>query len=189
VQADPAPLGAFIDQATRSLFRLETLDRYDVGSDGGDFQRYLHGEDGPDADRKAAWHKVLQADLDRGVTTSRVHVVCSPLSDYLRYEFEWGYAHNLAYEDIRILDLSEKPMPTGLDGIGDFWLIDDLQVAVMRYDGTGRYLGFEAAPDDEVVRYLAARDAAWQAGVPFGSYWASHRQDWRDSRHTGSQVA
>jgi hypothetical protein len=92
--------------------------------------------DCPDADRKAAWHKVLQADLDRGVTTSRVHAVCSPLSDYLRYELEWGYAHNLAYEDIRILDLSEKPMPTGLDGIGDFWLIDDLQVAVMRYDGT-----------------------------------------------------
>lgn len=175
MQADPAALGQFIDQATRSLFRLETLDHYDVSSDGGDFQRYLRGESGPDEQRKAVWHKVLQADLDRGVTTSRVHVVRSPLSDYLRYEFEWGYAHNLAYEDIRILDLSDQPAPPELGGIGDFWLIDSRRVAVMHYDPAGRYLGFSPAPDSEMPRYLSAADAAWRPAVPFESYRESHR--------------
>jgi hypothetical protein len=175
MQSDPAALGEFIDRATRSLSRLETLDRYDVSSDGGDFQRYLRGEAGPDEKRKAAWHKVLQADLDRGIATSRVHVVRSPLSDYLRYEFEWGYAHNLAYERIRILDLAEREAPAELDGIGDFWLVDGCDVAVMHYDEDGRYLGFDTVPEGRASRYIAAAAAAWQAAVPFESYQDHHR--------------
>jgi hypothetical protein len=175
VETDPAALGRFCDQAQRSLFRLETLDHYDVGSDGGDFRRYLDGEDGPDPERKAAWHKVLQADLDRGVATRRVHVVRSPLSDYLRYEFEWGYAHNLDYEDILILDVAERATPAELDGIGDFWMADGRHVAIMRYDPDGRYLGFDAASEDEVRRYRRAADAAMRAGTSFESYMASHR--------------
>jgi hypothetical protein len=175
VQSDPAALGEFIDRAARTLFRLETLDHYDVGSDGGDFQRYLRGESGPDAERKAAWHKVLQADLDRGIATSRVHVVRSPLSDYLRYEFGWGYAYNLAYERIRILDVAEREMPVSLDGIGDFWLLDGRHVAVMHYDEDGRYLGFHEASEDRVPRYMAVADATWRAAVPFETYQDHHR--------------
>lgn len=172
MQTDPAALARFCDGAARSLFRLETLDRYDVSSDGGDYQRYLRGDSGPDMERKAAWHKVLQADLDRGVTTSRVHVVRSPLSDYLRYEFEWGYAHNLAYEDIRILDLADQPQPAELDGIGDFWLSDGLDAAVMHYGPGGSYLGFERSG---LSRYRAAAAAAWRAAIPFGVYQDHHR--------------
>jgi hypothetical protein len=178
VKSDPAALGEFCDRAVRALFRLETLDHYDVSSDGGDFQRYMHGEGSPDPERKAAWHKVLQADLDRGVVTSRVHVVRSPLSDYLRYEFEWGYAYNLAYEHIRILDLAEQPAPAELDGAGDFWLVDGQDAAVMHYDGDGRYLGFEVSG---ASRYRAAAAAAWRAAVPFETYQDQHR--------TGRRVA
>jgi hypothetical protein len=174
---DPAELGRFIDERTvRDLFRLETLDRYDVASDGGDFARYLAGEPGPDMERKGRFLAALQADQARGLTTRRVHVVRSPLTPYLRYEMEWGYAHNAAYEDIRILDLAEVPEPAGLVA-HDFWLIDDREVAIMDYDGEGRYLGFVPAPADS--RFLAARDAAWRAGAPFGAYWDSHRQYWR----------
>lgn len=34
-------LGTYLRQATRSLFRLETLSAYDVPTDRGDFPRYL----------------------------------------------------------------------------------------------------------------------------------------------------
>lgn len=174
---DPAELGRFIDQrAVRDLFRLETLDRYDVASDGGDFARYLAGEPGPDMERKGPFLAALRADQARGLVTRRVHVVRSPLTPYLRYEMEWGYTHNAAYEDIRILDLAEVPEPAGLSD-HDFWLIDGREVAIMAYDGEGCYLGFVAAPADS--RFLAARDAAWGAGVPFAAYWHAHRQYWR----------
>jgi hypothetical protein len=172
---DVEELGRFVGQAQHSLFRLETLDHYDVSSDGGDFLRYVRGEDGPDMTRKAAWHKALQANLDRGVTTRRVHVVRSPLSDYLRYEFNWGYAYNLAYEDIRILDTAERMLPPALAGIGDFWLVDRQSVAVMHYDAAGCYFGFDAITDAGAVPFVQAADAAWRTAEPFTDYRAGRR--------------
>ena len=181
---DPAALSALIDGARLSLFRLETLDRYDDGSDGADYRRYMAGEPEPDPQRKARWHKVLRADLARiGQRTRRVHVVQTPPSDYLRYEFEWGYAHNLEYEDIRIIDAGEQAWhPGSLAPACDFWLIDGRRAVVLRYDGDGRYLGFEDIPEAHVAGYAAAGDAAWRAGVPFAEWWDNHPQYHRASR-------
>jgi len=72
----PAALGAFIDrQGPGELVRVETLLRYDVESDGGDFRRYRDGLPGPDPARKAARHRVLKARRDRGLVMRRVHIV------------------------------------------------------------------------------------------------------------------
>ena len=102
-------LGEAIDSRfTRTLFRLEVLDRYDVATDGADYDRYLRGEVGPDPARKEPWLETLRREAAEGKYSHRVHVLTSPLTDYLRYECEWGYAYNAAAgEDIRILDLAE----------------------------------------------------------------------------------
>ena len=172
---DEQGLGEFLERAQSSLFRLETRAKYDVSSDGGDFGRYVRGEPGPDMERKRAWHRVLQDDRSRGVRNWRVHVLRSPLSAYLRYECEWGYAYNTPYEDIGILDLAEVERPAGLVD-HDFWVVDDRAAVRMHYDTGGRYLGAEVVPDAGLPRYLAARDAAWEAAVPFADYWATHPQ-------------
>lgn len=44
-----AELGTVLGSARRSLFRLETLDRYEMASDGSDFRRYL-------LNTTATWH-------------------------------------------------------------------------------------------------------------------------------------
>lgn len=44
-------LDALLD-GRRTLFRLETLDVYEVASDGSDYRRYLDGEAEPDGERK-----------------------------------------------------------------------------------------------------------------------------------------
>jgi len=178
---DEKALGEALGAAQHSLFRLEVLASYDVGSDGGDFARYLHGEPGPDMERKRAWHKVLEDDRARGVRNYRVHVLRSPLSPYLRYECEWGYAYNTPHEDIGILDLAEQEEPAGLID-HDFWLVDDAQVVRLHYDTGGRYLGAEVLPAEVLPRYIAAREAAWGAAVPFARYWAAHPQYHRGGR-------
>jgi hypothetical protein len=170
-----AELGELLDGAERELFRLEVLDSYDVATDGVDFARYLAGEPGPDRARKEPWLARLRADAARGLHNSRVHVVRSPLSDYLRYEMEWGYAPNAeAGEDIRIIDLAETPAPRGLPD-HDFWLMDNRAAVVMHYDD-GRFLGAAVAPRRKLARYQRATAAAWDAAVPFGAYWSAHRQ-------------
>lgn len=176
---DEAALGALLDTAEHDLFRLETLDRYEVRTDGSDYDRYLRGEPGPDMDRKRPWMDRLAADAARGLRNYRVHVLRSPLSPYLRYECEWGYAYNATVgEEIRILDLSERPEPTGLMH-EDFWLMDDTTVVRMVYRA-GKFIGAEVLPPVDLGRYRAARDAAWQGAVPFKEYWETHRQYWRN---------
>jgi len=166
----------------RTAFRLEVRDSYAVASDGGDLARYLAGEDAPDATRKNAWLDELRADTAAGKRWQWVHVVRGPLSDYLKYEFEWGYAVNIhAGAEVRVLDLAERPRPAGLLD-EDFWLLDDDGVLIMRYDVRGRFLGAEPADFAELARYRRARDVAWQASTPFADYWAAHpgyhRQAW-----------
>lgn len=180
--ADPAPLSEFIRTARHSLFRLETLDAYGVASDGSDFGRWLAGEPAPDPDRKGASHAILQARKDAGITMRRVHIVRSPLSDYLRYEMDWGYGPNSKYEDIRILDLAEREWPWGAPALPDedAWVIDGRDIAVMSYDGDGRYCGFELAEGQQVDYWLDVMVAAWNMAEPYGAWWAAHPQFWRD---------
>jgi hypothetical protein len=180
---DEGQLGEYIDEHFSStLFRLETLDLYDVDTNGSDLNRYLAGEPGPDMARKGPWMDQIRSEVARGLHTYRVHVVRAPLSDYLKFEFAWGYRLNeQAGEHIRVLDLAEQHEPGDLVS-EDFWLIDDDRAVVMRYSPAGQFLGAEIAPERDVPRYRAARDAAWAAAVPFTDYWNAHPQYWRRPR-------
>ena len=49
---DEQALGDYIDSRfTRNLFRLETLDLYDVSSNGDEYRRYVAGEEKPNSER------------------------------------------------------------------------------------------------------------------------------------------
>lgn len=59
--------------------------------------------------RKGPWLDVIRDEVSRGLHTYRVHVLRAPLTDYERFEFEWGFVLNeQAGEHIRILDLTEQ---------------------------------------------------------------------------------
>lgn len=164
---------------TRALFRLETLDLYRIDLTGQDFARYCAGEQEPDMERKQKWLNVIRREVSEERYTRRVHIVRSPLNDYLRYECEWGYAYNAeAGEDIRILDLAEVAAPETLL-LEDFWLIDDDRVVLMHYDEHGEFLKGEVLPETEVELYRTVRDATWDKAVPFADYWAAHPQYWQ----------
>jgi hypothetical protein len=177
-----AELGAYIDtRLTRSAFRLETLDRYDVGSDGDDFARYLRGEPEPTPERKQPWLDRLRREAEAGILNHRVHVLSTPLTDYLRYECEWGYAHNAAAgEDIRIIDTSDQVRPDELVD-HDFWLVDDRHAIRMYYDEAGHFLGADPLGDADLHLYRRARDAAVATAEPFTAWWERHREEWRTS--------
>jgi hypothetical protein len=178
---DEKELGEYIDSRfTRALFRLETLDLYDVASNGDEYRRYVAGETKPNLERNSAWMEVIRSEVARGLHTYRVHVVRSPLNDYLRFECEWGYVYNArAGEHIRILDLAERPRPAGLLD-EDFWLIDEREVLRMHYSDEGKYVGAEVAPEEVLPRYLACKEAAWSGAVDFADYWKAHPGYWRD---------
>lgn len=175
---DEQELGEWIDaRFTHTLFRLETQDHLDVVSDRDDLARYLAGEPGPPP---RPWLDVIRDEVARGMHTYRVHVVRSPLTDYLRYAMEWGYRLNVAAgEHIAILDTAERTRPAAVASV-DYWLVDDEHVALMHYDQRGRFVGASPLNASEVEPYRTSARAAWEAAQDFAAYYRGHPQFWRE---------
>ncbi len=111
--------------------------------------------------------------VQAGKRIYRVHILARPLTDYLRFELGWGYRRNMtAGEEFFILDTTgrENPIPDA----PDFWLFDERTVGTMSYDGEGAYLGTDFLGEDHLPRFLAYRDTAMAAAVPFTAWWATH---------------
>jgi hypothetical protein len=161
--------GRLFDAFERSAFRLETLAVYAVEEEREEFERFLAaGEMGPDWDDNP-WVRSM---TDKGKHVSRVHVLRSPLTDYLRYELA-AYPGNIAAgETIGIIDLGERSA-TGLPD-HDFWLFDDQDVYRMHYTPEGAFVGAEPLPAHRLAEYRGYRDRALAQAVPFADYWERH---------------
>jgi hypothetical protein len=171
------------DRHSRDLLRVQTLDRYDVGSDGDDFRRYLDGEADPDLARKQRWLDELRSITGSGRAWRNVHLVRTPLSDYLRYAFEWGYAYNVAAgQDVRVLDLTESAHLAALAAAKDFYVIDGRHAVRMVYAPGGRYEGAVAISIDGVAGYAALAELAYQLATPFTPWWEAHPEYHRTAR-------
>ncbi|MBT2488118.1 hypothetical protein J7E96_06165 [Streptomyces sp. ISL-96] len=161
--------GALFDTFERTAFRLETLDEYDVEEEREEIARFLAGEGmGPE------WtdNPWVRSMTDKGKHVARVHVLQSPLTDYLRYELA-AYPGNIkAGESIGIIDQTEQPV-TGLPD-HDFWLFDDTAVYRMHYTEAGAFIGGELLPPERLPEYQEYRDRALAAAVPFANYWERH---------------
>ncbi|MGH3927560.1 MAG: DUF6879 family protein, partial [Pseudonocardiaceae bacterium] len=138
------------------------MDCYAVDPDVEELHQYLSGAQLPSVlpEDVAAWRDNIAAWVAEGKRYYRVHVVQSPLSDYLCFECEWGYQYTQRTgEEIFILDTAEQPRPEGLPS-EDFWLFDDTKVVRMHYDVEGRYVGAELLPESEAPPYCRYRDMA-----------------------------
>ncbi|MFT2016092.1 DUF6879 family protein [Streptomyces sp. 796.1] len=161
--------GRLFEDFERTAFRLETLDAYDVEEEQEEIARFLAGADmGPEwADNP--WVRSM---TDKGKQVARVHVLSSPLTDYLRYELSAYPGNVTAGESIGVIDRSELVAPELPDH--DFWLFDDRDVYRMHYTAAGAFIGGELLPPDALAAYQGHRDRALAAAVPFVDYWERH---------------
>ncbi|MEV0399813.1 DUF6879 family protein [Actinoallomurus sp. NPDC050550] len=152
-----------------SAFRLELHSVYTMADEQEEFQRFLSGEK-PPADLHYPWLDKVANAVQSGKSMQRVHVVKQPLSDYLRYEFEWGYAFNVqAGEDIRILDVTGRQV-AGLPD-HDFWMFDEETVVRMLYREDGTQVGRDLVENPDIEEYKRYRDIALYGAIPFQTYW------------------
>ncbi|MFF0415873.1 DUF6879 family protein [Kitasatospora sp. NPDC004745] len=161
--------GLLFETFERTAFRLETLAVYDVDEEREEFADFLAGKGLPPDCADNPWVRSM---TDLGKQVARVHVLRSPLSDYLRYELA-AYPGNIkAGESIGIIDTALRQV-TGLPD-HDFWLFDDTRVYRMHYTDTGTFIGAELLPADRLPEYQRYRDIALTHAVPFGDYTATH---------------
>jgi hypothetical protein len=156
---------------TSSAFKLETLDYYDVPDEADELAAFRAGQPMPDSWKDNPWVRGM---VGAGKMLERVHVVRSPLREYLRFELGWGYPGNVAAgERIGIIDLAEQTV-TGLPD-HDFWLFDDATVYRMHYTPAGAFRGAELLDASSLVEYSRYRAIALAQSVPFTEYWQRHQ--------------
>src|SRR5437764_486712 len=143
-------------RSSNQLFRLETLDRYRTGAEDEDYGRWSRGEPPPPVDGDPWFDKVVRATTLAGKQWRRVHMLRLPLTDYLRFELEYGYTRSeQAGERCYILEVPEgEPFPVALL---DFWLFDDLLAVRMDYDAEGRIVDRVAVTDASTLNEFRRR--------------------------------
>ncbi len=169
-------LGELLTSFTRSAWRLEALDRYE---EDDACRAYFRGEpqSPPDPDFDAYLDNV-RGMAAQGRQIGRVHAIVGPLTPYLRYEIEWGYAlSEPAGEDVRILYRPTWKETSFQHQPPDFWVFDDETVARMRYGPDGEWLALDVIEEPtEVAVYLRLRALAIDHAVPLREYLALMRQ-------------
>lgn len=155
-----------------TAYRLETLQRYDVSYEEEPYRAFLAGEPQPEDPAKNDWTAMIRAAVGDGKVLQRVHLVTEPLTDYLRYEFEWSYEPNVeAGEDIRVLPTAEWPREAPQD---DYWLFDSRDLWVMHYGDGGIFQYAELINDVDAGWMVSEagywRDAALHKAVPYRDY-------------------
>ncbi len=160
----------------RSAWRLEALDCYEENEA---CRAYLRGDPQPPPNPGSEGYRDnVRALVSQGRTIGRVHAIAGPLTPYLRFEIEWGYAFSEpAGDDVRILHRpSWDTTPFGHQP-PDFWIFDDATVAVMRYAHDGRWLGLDLVENPpQVAASRQVRDLAIKDSVSFREYLALMRR-------------
>lgn len=152
-----------------TAFRLETLQIYRVGGLDERFEAFLAGEPmAPRTPETSPWLRQVADNAAAGRRTYRVHVVDRPLSDYVRYELDSYKANVACGEDVYIADRNAHPDLAPLHE--DFWLLDDRDLILMRYDEEGHWLGAERAADEDLDEYRRRRDVALDHALPLREF-------------------
>lgn len=171
-------MGAYLrDLHTTHRLRIENRRAYAAASDGGDFARYLAGEAEPQ--EGAAWRDRLRADTAAGKQWAKVHVIDGPLSDYERYEFEWGFTHTVAAgEQVRIYEAQ----PGELDGLVDFTVVNHHHVVAGIYGDDDQFAyGLPITGVAAQAMQVLAR-SLWERAIDFPTWWGANPEAHRRPR-------
>ncbi|MDT9690224.1 hypothetical protein Q5762_18130, partial [Streptomyces sp. P9(2023)] len=144
---------------------LETLPQYLVPQEAEEFAAFREGRLVPYTG--SSYAERVSRQRAEGKRNGRVHIVTQPLSDYLRFEFRYYGVHVLAGDEIRILDVTDRPNP--LEGVQDFWMFDLAEVVLMNYEADGAQISREVFEGD-VSPFVEYQRIAVAESVPFEEY-------------------
>ncbi|MFZ0119204.1 MAG: DUF6879 family protein [Pseudonocardiaceae bacterium] len=167
----------YFELARTDIFRLETLQTYGNSGEDAALAAFEAGEPHLITPGKREWIALVTERTAAGCTMHRVHVVTEPITDYLRFELNWGYAPNdKAGERIGIIPVPPgEPWPTELPERTDFWLFDLTVLYVLRYDQNGAWHSTEQVTEPGAIEQARRwREAALRLAVPWRDYVAAH---------------
>jgi len=156
-----------------SAFRVEALPTYIVPEEEEALAAFRRGDPlpPPPSPGMIEWGGIVKRVVASGARMERVHVLPPKLTDYLRFEIEWGYATGTsAGEDIRLLP-ADAAAELGGRVTYEFWLFDDQTLVPVLYDDDGRFLGFTTESDPTIVNgAIALKGDLLRRAIPLRQY-------------------
>ena len=145
------------DSFAKRAFRFEALPFYDIEEEHEAFAAFKAGRPVELAAQKS-WRTFLRECQRDAKTVERVRVITEPLTDYLRFEWRYGYVPSMRAGEL-IYAIAAKQFGDTLADIPDFWLFDDHQLIFLRYDEKGRFIeAAECTDADTLATYVELRD-------------------------------
>lgn len=169
----PEDLARLFSSFQHSAFRMETLPAYQIEGEAQSLALWRAGEPEPEWRKDREWLALVRHNIAAGKFMQRVRVVRRPLSDYVRFELDWGYPANVkAGEDIRVWELGpgdELPYVPEPDRGYDFWCFDGVTVVRLEYDDEGRFIQ-PVDVSEYASRFIACQNYVMRRAMPFSDY-------------------
>lgn len=152
----------------RTAVHLEMRDTY-MQSDPA-FVDWNAGKTIDPAERWADWLSLVAESTSRGVEVRRARVVSTPVSKYIRFEYDVTDGLNIAAgELVRWLsrrNATDIPFPGN-----DFWLFDSKLVLINHFDGDSENMELELSESPELAQLCeAAFEAVWERATPHAEF-------------------
>lgn len=160
-----------LSRARRSAIHLEVRDHYE--STDPDFLEWREGRreftPGNRADWWEGWHDAVHAAVSRGVAVRRARVVSEPLTEYVRWEYDYTVTNIAAGETVRWLP-RHRARDLAVPAV-DFWVFDDEVVLFHHFSGDGTLMKREYVTDTALAAWCtSAFGAVWERATPHEEY-------------------
>ncbi len=158
---------------TKSMFRLEARERYNVAYEAELIRAFEQGRPQPENESVMRHMTLMRSLRTAGKRPYRVHVISQPLASYLRYELD-AYQENVeAGEEILIAD---RAWHAELDCLTDDFLLldgdtDHASVIWYRYGENDDLSALEYSADPaDIASCRQHRDLAMKCAVPVDEF-------------------
>ncbi|MFH8555507.1 DUF6879 family protein [Streptomyces celluloflavus] len=160
-----------LSQARRTAIHLEVRDHY--ASTDPDFLAWREGHRKFTADNRSdwweGWHDAVHAAVSRGVVVRRARVVSEPLTEYVRWEYDYAVTNVAAGEQVRWLP-RRRAKDLTIPAV-DFWVFDGELVLFHHFSGDGALTEREYVTDTALAAWCTnAFDAVWGRATPHEEY-------------------
>ncbi|RSD22023.1 DUF6879 family protein [Amycolatopsis eburnea] len=146
----------------RSAWRWECQGTYREPDEREPLQAWRNGR--PDYSFMDPWLDQIRRQRAEGKRFERVRLLTDPPTEYLRWLFGFTHLNVDAGEDIRWIG---ERQARELDAPSyDFYLLDDLKVAVLHFDENGVSGAELTDHPDTVAEHRRWRDRVWPVAVP-----------------------
>jgi hypothetical protein len=154
---------------TRSAWRLEARDTYDISDEREQFDEFVSTGKATPSDEDREFQDFIRGLRASGREIGRVRLVGRPITTYTEFEFAYYPDLVAAGEDVRVVDRADLD---DVDGPWDtdFWVFDDEIVAIMNYTDEGKFLGIDLVEESDVGMYLDARTHAIELSCALADY-------------------